>query len=66
MTIQLNLWGNIAAKGTEATDFHANSNSISGRMELYQGVHQALLRSLAQPRAAGGMQLQEPDVSGGR
>lgn len=45
MTIQLNLWGNIAAKGTEATDFHANSNSISGRMELYQGVHQALLRS---------------------
>lgn len=62
MIIQLNLWENRAAEGTEATDFHANTSSISGYMELCQGVHQPLLRSMPQPPAAG-MQLQEPDVS---
>lgn len=66
MTIQLNLQGNTAAKGTEATNFHVAASSISGRTELCQGAHQASLRSLAQPSAARGVKLWGPDASQGK
>lgn len=66
VTVQLNLQGNTGATGTEATDFRVAASSVSGHPELCQGAHQALLRSLAQPPAAGGVQHRGPDASCGK
>ena len=63
VTVQLNLQSSTGATGAEATDFHVAASSVSGHTELCQGVHQALLRSLAQPPAAGGLQHWGPDAS---
>lgn len=53
MAVQLNVQGSPGATGTEVTDFAGAARSLRGHMELCQGAHQALLRCLAQPPAAG-------------
>lgn len=55
MAVQLNLQGNPGATGTEVTDIDIAARSLRGCMELCQGAHQALLRSLAQPPATVGV-----------